>query len=283
MPVLKNFLGNQKQKNKLVRWLNNFYRDLDITNFFTIVADPGNGKTYIAECLAGSFKVPLYTISPYDITSKNDIIQIKKDLITLTSTGKKHRLVLIDDIDFYSTPYKRQLLSLIDFSQHPIIFTASDYQKVPTRLKDRNFVAFIYKPFPSVLEEHLERLANAFNLKISKDKLHEIADKSRSVRSAKLSLLSLTPTEEKEKSMFDVVTEFYDGKPVSLDRQRILWIAGNLPYDLNIKNFTILKNLADFDTRLNTEKKIKKEETTLFDHKLNIVKVHFPSSFKYRT
>ena len=254
---IEKFIGNFKQLETIIYWLDSWFREptKEIKSHVIIFASSGNGKSTIPQLLANDFKVELFTISPYDITSKNDLNNFIKSLNLQTLKGKKHKIILIDDINEFPSQYKKRLCELPTISHNPIIYTSSNYQMVKGRIpqyiidfKRKALAIRIYKPFPNQLFKHLKTL----NSKLPDETLQQIAKESKSVRSAINSLYnaSINDLTHDIQTNYTLVRDF---KKRNLNRNLIGRDIKTLfdcieGYDLN--SLKLKARLADLDWRM---------------------------------
>lgn len=251
MNTVRNFIGNSKAKEDIVNWLNYHFHstatvkckkcgfpimfkgdtehmfcpkcnsrvNVDIKDYVFLYGSSGNGKSYLPELLANSFEVELFRITPLDIQSTNDLNNVIKSINMGTLSGKRHKIVLIDDIDEYSNHYKMGLYGIGSMSRHPVIYTSKrdlypQYQTKQGSAKKYNTVVdFIkngqpirlYKPTTSEMLEHLKTVSN-----LPDDVLNTISRESKSFRSAVLSTHTanindlVTPTQSKREILRSV-------------------------------------------------------------------------------
>jgi len=146
MDTIENFIGNDNAKEAIVNWLNYHFHStatvkckkcgfpvmfkgdveyvncpkcssivsIDIKKYMFLYGSSGNGKSYLPKLLANSFEVELFKITPLDIQSTADLNEIIKSINIGTLSGKKRKIVLIDDIDEYNNRYKMGLQNRIN-------------------------------------------------------------------------------------------------------------------------------------------------------------------------
>lgn len=228
MNTVRNFIGNSSAKEAIVNWLNYHFHstatakckkcgfpvmfkgdtehvfcpkcnsnvNVDIKDYVFLYGNSGNGKSYLPELLANSFDVELFRITPLDIQSTNNLNEIIKSINMGTLSGKKHKIILIDDVDEYSSRYKIGLYEIGTISRHPVIYTSKRdlYPPYQTKYKSakkyhtilefikNGLILRIYKPTTSEMFEHLKTISN-----LPDDTLKTIARESKSFRSAVLS------------------------------------------------------------------------------------------------
>ena len=251
MNTVRNFIGNSSAKEAIVNWLNYHFHstatvkckkcgfpvmfkgdtehvfcpkcnskvNVDIKDYVFLYANSGNGKSYLPELLANSFEVDLFRITPLDIQSTNNLNEIIKSINMETLSGRKHKIILIDDVDEYGSRYKMGLYEIGTISRHPVIYTSKRdlYPPYQTKYKSakkyhtilefikNGLIVRIYKPTTSEMLGYLKTMSN-----LPDDTLKTIARESKSFRSAVLSTYTanvndlVTPVQSKRELLKSV-------------------------------------------------------------------------------
>ena len=251
MNTVRNFIGNSNAKGAIINWLNYHFHstatvkckkcgspvmfkgdtehvfcpkcnsrvDVDIKDYVFLYGNSGNGKSYLPELLANSFEVELFRITPLDIQSTNNLNEIIKSINMGTLSGKKHKIILIDDVDEYSSRYKMGLYEIGALSRHPVIYTSKRdlYPLYQTKYKNakkyhtilefikNGLIVRVYKPTTSEMFGHLKTISD-----LPDDVLKTIARESKSFRSAVLSTYTanvndlVTPVQSKRELLKSV-------------------------------------------------------------------------------
>ena len=300
--MVRNFIGNSNAKETLVNWLNyhfhstgiikctkckfpvmfkdittqlicpkcNTILDIDIPKHVLLYSNTGNGKTVLIKLLAASFNVELFRITPLDIQNIDDLNAIIKSINMDTLTGKKHKIILIDDVDEFSYRYKMGLYNISKLSRHPVVFASKKNLYPSYKIKYRSAKNYhimldfvksgltvkLYKPTTNELSAHLKTLSN-----LPYDTLRTIAMKSPSFRSAVLSTYTAKPnnlvalTLSKRESLKTVKNRTFK-QTLRLNN----WSTSNEITLLDIlkcintydkKALLLYERLADFDYRIN--------------------------------
>lgn len=261
-----NILGNQDTIEILVDWLNIYYHQptKEISNYAVLFGSTGNGKTYIPTVLAKEFGVERFRVTADDIESSEDINQILKSINMATLDGAKHKLILIDDIDMYHTRYQTKLFEVGKISKNPVIYTSSTYILPSDFLKGslkkviknaegrilRSELLKIKKPAISDLYNYLKSIS-----KLPDDTLMNIAEKSKSVRSAVLSTYNLAINDMTECmttkwELLKSITKRQLEEPLTRDNIGSVFKAIR-GYDQNA--FDVMLQFSNFDYRLKPE------------------------------
>lgn len=192
---INDFIGNDTTITNITGWLNEYLEDRRETTkkYAIIFGDSGNGKTVLSYALAKSLNIPILTVTPYDLTQKEDINWLKKSLNSTTYDGtSQHKIILIDDIDNYKGRYLREQLmkNIVRLSNQPIIYTSSELWKLPDSFVKNSIHCQVKKPIYSDLVILLQKLCDKYGFKLTKSELENIVRKAPSVRSAVNSLFS---------------------------------------------------------------------------------------------
>jgi len=177
------FIGNADQIDKMVAWLNDYYCGNRKIKFVLIVADTGNGKSYLVHLLSEEYNVEMFEINPLSIRCEYDLNNIIKS-INLAPLDGRQKLIIIDGIDEFEKIYVTKLLEVRKISISPIIYIAIKHVRALADKKD-GMVVHIKKPLNGELYSYLKK--HNENRLADKD-LQLIAKNSRSVRSALISL-----------------------------------------------------------------------------------------------
>lgn len=126
------FAGLNADTRLVEKWLDDYINYDDKEYKYAIIqAKSGNGKTYFTEYLSKQLNASIFSISPFDIQSNDDMNNTIKSLNLsniFTDTDKK--IIVIDDFDLFHWRYRQNLLSLPDTSIYPVIYTLSNYSYI---------------------------------------------------------------------------------------------------------------------------------------------------------
>lgn len=236
----------------LTNWLQSYYSlDKPARTYVILFGDSGNGKTYIVEELAKELHVELYKITTDDLQSTNDLSNIMKSVNTQTLSGTHHKLILVDDIDKFSVRYQTKLIEIASISRYPVIYTSTTFtlplEFIEGSLKDNTNRLRLRKPLTSELFAYLKTLSS-----LPDEKLKEIAQQSKSIRSAVLSLQNESVNDETKKELtkgefLKSIKERKLAEP--LTRKNIHSIFKSIRgYDNNA--FQVMSRFAEFEYRI---------------------------------
>ena len=219
---IEDFIGNDAEISKVINFLNDSFHEKIEPDYAFVMASTGNGKTSLVNALGNSFHVKVHRISPYDVSSKDDVNHILEGLNTTTlskaiNQKATHKIILVDDIDLFNKRYQKMLLSKIPkFTSHPIIFTCTNVFRLPRRFWENHIICKLKKPSTKDLEPFLKKKVKDLEIIITHNKIHEIAKKSKSVRSAINSLYSASVNEDTSKD-YSIKKKLYMVKNHTID------------------------------------------------------------------
>jgi len=256
---VSDFVGNFSKVNILANWLNEFFHEkTEATKRYAIITgSSGNGKSLLPKLLAEDFDTELFVISPIDIAGENDLYNVIKS-INLQSFTHKQKIILIDDINEFSQKNRTKLCELN--SIYPIIYTCEtianlDNEFTNGSLKHQNRIIKVKKPVASKLVEYLEKKSKEMNIDISDSAIQEIAQESKSVRSAELSLYTALTNELSKpyQSHLDILKSIKARRlNQSITRLNKHWIFNSIKgYDSNA--LALMQRFADFDYRIKVQ------------------------------
>ena len=256
MKTVKDFVGNELQIHKICDWLTNFYHhpEKDIPRYVIIQGNSGNGKTYLGELLANTFKVELFRITPLDIESKDSFNEIVKSINIKTLEGKNLKLIFIDDIDEFSNSYRSKLYEIVNISKYPIIYTTKTFSV------DKDFYQFskdalvikLMKPYTS---EIINYIKDKLPFQYDKAVVEKIIKESKSFRSIILSIYNMqindltNPSITKAEWLSSISRRCLKD---NLKKDEIKYIFDSIRgYDK--KSMSVMLKLAEFDYRVSAK------------------------------
>ena len=289
---LSNFVGNYNEVKILFNWLDDFYKNIHNSKHAIIVGSSGNGKTFLSELLAKEFDVELFRIHPYNVEDGNQLNNILKS-INLDTLDNRKKLILVDDIDDFYYAYKKELYSIPKLSKYPVIFTSKDFGAVPSELRKgclngprSKWYFHLQKPLTSLLHKFLltQDIGN-----LSEKQVYKIAEQSKSVRSAVLTLKnkSVNTILDDKETIWDTINSIQRRelkKTLKDDNFRAIYksIRGVKPGGTMKDLVAVMKRFAIFNYRI----KVKYEEIDpMFVNNMEepIEKVFMHYQFKKKT
>jgi len=238
------FIG-YKSKEQSTRWLNEFFHGEAKKGKAIFYGQSGDGKTLLAQLLSKSYDVELFSICPFDIKGEDNLNDFIKSLNSKPLTKEK-KIILIDDIDEFQSRYRNKLLKVT--SIYPIIYTTKTLGRdvISNEFKSECQIIFI-KPLTSELIEHLKSKCS-----LPIEQIDEIARKSKSVRSAELSILTECINDLRDdigtygKLIYDLQQRCLTQ---TVNRDNIKTIFDSIKsYDKD--SLKVMERLADFDFRI---------------------------------
>jgi len=172
----KEAIGNNT-KEKLSKWIND-YIDGKPTKFVVLFGQSGNGKTFFIKLLAKEADMDLYIIDPESVTTVEDINNAIKGL----NSAFEEKIILVDDFDYFTESFRKKLEEIPKIAKYPVVFTSSSWVFNKKFLED----GFVIKVDRFLKSELTNFLINNYN--IDHDFAEKLADESKSIRSAILSL-----------------------------------------------------------------------------------------------
>ena len=323
------FIGNDVVVSKLVAWLGEFFHPVCTAGLNSttkshaiIVGKSGNGKTSLVYALANGFHVPILHITPDDVKTKEQLNRFKKELNTIPlNSNTEHKIVLIDDIEDYPKSNKdldkidldevvvrEQLIkNFIEISNHPIIYTTSNINVLPSDFKESGEVCKLVKPTQKELKQLLLEKAEGYGVTIKPSDLQNILSNAPSVRSALNSIFSTDYSLilKTEFNIFEKIRNVRDAQlQEPLDNYTLKILLNNCkeikdvrylsrlvilsdknfhsdthPYLLNTKNFKISGRIEFFSVK-NNKYYLNKEEKQLIKQ-LHISSRIFKTEYKF--
>jgi len=253
MKTVKDFVGNEISIHKICDWLTKFYHkeSNDIPKYAIIHAFSGNGKSFLGQLLANTFKVSMYRIMPYDINSESDLNDVTKSINIKTLGGQKHKLIFIDDFDEFNYKQRQKLYEIPQMSIYPVIYTTKTFSI------DKDFYNFNKKGLTISLSkprmgDMIPYIKEKLPFHYDKTKVEEILKQSNSFRSAVLSIYNmstnnLTNPSVSRQGFLSSISRRKLPRNLNSKDAKILFdsIRG---YDINA--LKVMMKVAEFDYRL---------------------------------
>lgn len=252
---LNDFVGKQSDIQFFYNWLRSFYRGNTETNYAIIIGRSGNGKTLLLKLLAKELEAELFRVHPLSVESKEDLDSIIKS-INLDSLDHKRKLILIDDMDEYHSNYKKGLFFIPEISRYPVVYTSKEFM-FPQNIREGSFKtkkgAYYFglpKPTTNSLLEYLKTKQS----NLSETEFRTIAEESKSVRSAILSLRNKTVNTlvSEEQSRYEIIDSIRERRlKVPITRKNFRWIWESIQGAKSIADLdAVMTKFADFNFRI---------------------------------
>ncbi|MDD5331805.1 MAG: AAA family ATPase [Candidatus Nanoarchaeia archaeon] len=162
-----------------------------------IYGPSGTGKTLIAEILAKELGYEFKEINSSDSRSKTQIEEVLGNILKQGSLFGNKKLILIDDIDSFSSGDRgglKAVLDIISESKFPVIMTANEIDMEKMEIFKRKVEYLEFKSLSTEdISEYLKKICDAEKIKYEDSSLKSIARISGGdLRAAILDLQSLT-------------------------------------------------------------------------------------------
>lgn len=218
---------------------------------------PGVGKTSLAYAIASEIDAEILELNASDLRNKTKISEIIGPASQQRSLFKKHKILLVDEVDGVSAVKDRgglgELLVLIEKSAFPIILTANDiWQQKFNLLRQKSEIIQVKEVDYKVILGILKEVCEKENCAVSGEVLTSISIKARGdIRAAlnDLQMLSKMDSPElikeveernKEQSIFTALQYIFKNAKINEEMLRVfdnvnmpideifLWIEENL-------------------------------------------------------
>lgn len=268
---LSQFVGNEEVKEKVKVWLLKWLKGVRQKPIL-IYGKPGVGKTSLAYALANEYKLDLIEVSSSEVRDKEHLRKKVWGAMSASSLFSRGKLILIDDVD--AIPSKDRggisyLAKLLSNAEAPVILTANDaWDKRLAPLRKEVILLEMKGISPSTIYKHLHYIAKKEGIKVSEEKLKEIARKSEGdLRSALNDLEALMiGYRDRKSNIFDVLRLIFKAEEfkkasyarfiadVDIDTLK-LWLSENIAEEyerkVEIANaFNVLSRADIFDGRV---------------------------------
>ena len=177
--MLEEYIGNKTVVTTIKLWLQEWHAR---EPYVILHGAPGNGKTYLTECLAHDYDLDLLLFN-YDDTQ--DYNTIKKSLNLQSIGSNKNKLIVFDNIQDFRN--KNQLYNMHKISNYPIIFIVDNIHNLNKDFVSNGLVLKIKRPLNFEIRKLLEQKVNELN--ITCKNLYDISERCKSVRTALQSMM----------------------------------------------------------------------------------------------
>lgn len=258
---IKDVVNQEKAKNTLISWLNQWKRGIPEKKAALLYGPPGCGKTSTVEAIANELGFEVLELNASDYRKEKDIERIAIRAAKQRSLLGKGKIVLLDEVDGISPVADAgaltAVLELIKVSRNPIIMTANDPWSPQLRpLREHVIMVEFKKLTKTEIIKVLEKICISERLKCDRSALNYIAEKSEGdLRSAINDLeavaegygyitLELVKTilrpRDRERNPFDTIRYLFMSKYVWQAKQAlnqteltydelIAWLNENIP------------------------------------------------------
>ena len=247
-----------KGQDKSLAVIKNFVENFDATGTKKAIllgGSPGIGKTTIAEVLARETNSELFELNASDFRDKEKLKAILKPATEQKSLTKHKKIILVDEIDGISEADRggiAELISIIEFSNYPIIATANNiWSKKLSELRKKIQILELDDISEHDIKSYLIEILKKENKFLEMKIIEEIIRTSRGdLRAAINDLQTISHLEKKDEIVFyernkeeDIfyilkyifqdnakleTLGIFDKVDMSID-ELILWIEENIP------------------------------------------------------
>jgi len=145
---------------------------------------PGVGKTSLAYAIAADLDAEILELNASDLRNKETISTIIGPATQQRSLFKKHKIILVDEVDGVSATKDYgglgELLALVEKSAFPLIITANDiWQKKFNLLRNKSVVVELKDVDYKIIKDILMRVCGKENCVVAEDTLTSIAIRAR--------------------------------------------------------------------------------------------------------
>lgn len=235
-----------------------FLRSFPAKKVIVLHGPPGVGKTSLAYAIASEVDAEILELNASDLRDKEKISEIIGPASRQKSLFKKHKIILVDEVDGVSAIRDRgglgELLALVEKSVFPIIVTANDiWQKKFNLLRNKASLVALkevdYKDIQRILNDICEKEDCA----VSGDVLTSISIRARGdIRAAlndlqilsnmdSISVVKEVGERNKEQSIFSALQQIFKNARISEEMLKVfdevnmsideifLWMEENIP------------------------------------------------------
>jgi replication factor C large subunit len=253
-------VGNKEAVTEFLAWIETWRKGRPSKKAALLYGPPGVGKTSLVHAFAKENGWEVIELNASDFRTREVIERVVGAASTLGSiTGATGRIILVDEVDGIDvradTGAVQALTRLIGETRVPIVLVANDPwdPKLAALREMCQLIQFRRIPKPTVASV-IKKIATSEGLKISEDKIKEIAEKSGGDLRSALNDLQIAAAadlevaeRDREKEIFAALTSvFHSGKYSeavaalqNLDLEPaefFTWVLDNVPDQLTVED-----------------------------------------------
>jgi len=266
-------VGNKDAVSEFLSWVDGWRRARPEKKAALLYGPAGVGKTSLVHAFARENGWDIVEMNASDFRTRENIVRVVGLASAQQSiTGKSGRIILIDEVDGIDTRVDegavQALARIISDTRVPIVLVANnpwDPRLAPLRELCK-MIQFRRIPKPTVAA-HLKKIAAQEKLRVSEEKIREIAEASEGDLRSAINDLQITSAHEgveigerdRVKEIFNSLAVVFNTKTYSsavsalygldLDPSEFMtWVLDNAPEQLSPQDlFNALENLAKAD------------------------------------
>jgi replication factor C large subunit len=257
---ISQIVGNKEAVTEFLAWIETWRKGRPSKKAALLYGPPGVGKTSLVHAFAKENGWEVIELNASDFRTREVIERVVGAASTLGSiTGAVGRIILVDEVDGIDvradTGAVQALTRLIGETRVPIVLVANDPwdPKLAALREMCQLIQFRRIPKPTVASV-IKKIATSEGLKISEDKIKEIAEKSGGDLRSALNDLQIAAAadlevaeRDREKEIFAALTSvFHSGKYSeavaalqNLDLEPaefFTWVLDNVPDQLTVED-----------------------------------------------
>jgi replication factor C large subunit len=257
---ISQIVGNKEAVTEFLAWIETWRKGRPSKKAALLYGPPGVGKTSLVHAFAKENGWEVIELNASDFRTREVIERVVGAASTLGSiTGATGRIILVDEVDGIDvradTGAVQALTRLIGETRVPIVLVANDPwdPKLAALREMCQLIQFRRIPKPTVASV-IKKIATSEGLKISEDKIKEIAEKSGGDLRSALNDLQIAAAadlevaeRDREKEIFAALTSvFHSGKYSeavaalqNLDLEPaefFTWVLDNVPDQLTVED-----------------------------------------------
>jgi replication factor C large subunit len=206
--TFKEVIGNGKQKKEIEAWMEHWKNNIP-QKCLLLVGPAGTGKTTIAHIIANEFS-EFIELNASDKRSYDIIMNtIGESSSTRSLFGKKHKLIILDEVDgIHGNDDRggtRAIGKIIKETKHPMIMMANDfYSKRLATIKTKCLVIKINKIHTNSINALLKKICAEEGIEVDPESIKALAKRSSGDMRSAINTLQVMVANSKKLTMEDL-------------------------------------------------------------------------------